>query len=119
VTSNGAASSWTRSDFNLKTETPKGASHDVISDFSGHGHEGDHINLHDIDANIHKHGNQNFTFIKAQHFHHKAGELHFVKHGTFVTMEGDTNGDGKADFQIDVHNLANNFHCLAAGDFAL
>ena len=49
----------------------------------------------------------------------EAGELHFVKHNrpgtvndkTFV--EGDVNGDGKADFRVE---LTGNIH-LTHGDF--
>jgi hypothetical protein len=105
--------------FNLKTESPKGAGHDVITDFSGTGLEGDHINVHGIDANTHLHGNQNFHFIGSKTFHHKAGELHVVNHGTFVMVEGDVDGNGRADFQIEVHNLANELNSLAKGDFVL
>jgi Ca2+-binding RTX toxin-like protein len=102
-------------DFNIKTESMKGANHDVIMDFSHV--EGDHIDVHDIDAKKGP-GNQDFKFIGAQSFHHKTGELHFVKHGTFVTVEGDIDGNG-TDFQIEVHNLTNNLHSLAKGDFIL
>jgi Ca2+-binding RTX toxin-like protein len=105
--------------FKLTTESPKGVNHDTIADFSGHGREGDHINVRGIDANSHAAHNQNFHFIGAQSFHRKAGELHFVKHGTFVSVEGDVNGDGRADFQIDVHNLAANLNSLTLGDFVL
>ena len=73
-----AAWAPTRSHFNLKTESPKGTNHDIITDFSGVGLDGDHINVHDIDANAQLGGNQNFHFIGAQHFHHHAGELHFL-----------------------------------------
>ena len=31
----------------------------------------------------------------------------------------DTNGDGRADFQIDVHNLTDNLHSMAKADFIL
>jgi serralysin len=105
-----------RFDFNLKTESVKGTNHDMIMDFSHV--EGDHIDVHDIDAKKGP-GNQDFKFIGAQTFHHKAGELHFVKHGAFVTVEGDIDGNGKADFQIEVHNLTSNLHSLAKGDFIL
>jgi hypothetical protein len=47
------------------------------------------------------------------------GELHIVKHGTYVTFEGDIDGNGKADFQIDVHNLNDALSALAKGDFIL
>lgn len=104
-------------DFNTVQESRKGASRDVINDFSHAEH--DLIDLHTIDANTTRGGNQNFKFIGAQQFHHKAGELHFVKHATYVRVEGDINGDGSADFQIDVHNLANDLHSLAKGDFIL
>jgi hypothetical protein len=102
--------------FNVKAEAPKGAIHERINDF---GLDGDHIDVHGIDANTHKHGNQNFKFIGSKHFHHKAGELHFVSHGNHVTIEGDVNGNGKADFQIDVHNLDNNLNSLLKADFVL
>ena len=104
--------------FNLKTESAKGANRDVILDFSGSGLGGEHdqIDLTGIDAKK-GHGNQAFHFIGAHKFHHKVGELHFVKHGTFVTVEGDIDGNGKADFQIDVHNLTNDLNSLALGDF--
>jgi hypothetical protein len=107
--------------FELKTESRKGANRDVITDFSGvKGGEHDHINLASIDAKT-GHGNQAFHFIGAAAFHHKAGELHFIKqnpagHAHDKTLvEGDINGDGKADFQIELKGL----HTLHAGDFIL
>jgi hypothetical protein len=36
-----------------------------------------------------------------------------------VTVEGDVNGNGKADFQIDVHNLSNDLTSLLKADFGL
>jgi serralysin len=44
---------------------------------------------------------QAFHYIASKHFHHKAGELNFSNH----VLSGDTNGDGKADFQIHVLNV--------------
>lgn len=105
--------------FEKKKEAPKGAEHDAIFDFSGSGGEGDLIDLHVMDANTHKHGNQKFKFIGDKAFHHKAGELHYVSHGTYVTVEGDINGNGKADFQIDVHNVSESLASLLKADFVL
>jgi Ca2+-binding RTX toxin-like protein len=102
--------------FNRTTES-HGSQRDVISDFSHI--EGDKIDVHGIDANTQAGGNQNFHFIGKQAFHHRAGELHFVKHGSFVTVEGDVNGDGKADFQIEAHNTTNDLISLVRGDFIL
>jgi len=89
-------------EFVLAAETRKGAANrDVIVDFK---HD-DTIDLSAIDANSKKAGVQHFDFIGKQHFHHKAGELHFVKKEGFLLVEGDTNGNGKADFQIEVHGV--------------
>jgi len=92
-------------------EIGKGASDDAIMDFSDV--EGDQINLVDIDAKRGP-GNQDFKFIGAQKFHHKAGELHVLnKGGGVFLVEGDINGDGKADFKINVTSNAP----LEKGDF--
>lgn len=68
-----------------------------------------------IDAKSKIAGNQDFKFIGKANFHHKAGELHFVKHGKNVYVEGDIDGNGKADFQIQVSHVTK----LAAADFDL
>ena len=60
-------------------------------------------------------GNQAFKFIAKQAFHHKAGELHYKFAGPNTLIEGDTNGDGRADFQIQLTGLKT----LTAGDFVL
>jgi Ca2+-binding RTX toxin-like protein len=103
-------------DYNLKTESTKGANRDVITDFSGvAGGELDRIDLSGIDAKTGINGNQKFKFIGVQKFHDTKGELHIVKKVGFVIVEGDINGDGRADFQIQVDNVAT----LAKGDFIL
>jgi serralysin len=84
---------------------------DFITDFQ---HGIDHIDLSAIDANTTKSGKQAFKFIGTQAFHHVAGELHEIKGSTSI-VEGDVNGDGKADFQIALKGLIN----LTAGDFVL
>jgi len=45
--------------------------------------------------------------------------LHVVKKAGFVIVEGDVNGDGRADFQIEVHNLTADLNGLAKADFIL
>jgi Ca2+-binding RTX toxin-like protein len=91
-------------------ETGKAGSRDTIMDFSDV--EGDLIDLINIDAKKGP-GNQDFKFIGAQKFHDKAGELHVLNKGTFFLIEGDINGDGRADFQIQVTSNAP----LEKGDF--
>jgi Ca2+-binding RTX toxin-like protein len=71
---------------------------DTIYDFKAS--EGDTIDLTAWDANANKSGRQDFHFIGSQDFHDKAGELHFIKEKSDTWIEGDTNGDGKADFTI-------------------
>lgn len=106
-------------DFNSKADSGKtAATRDVIKDFT---HGLDHIDLKDIDANSKKPFDQKFHFIGTQAFHNKAGELHYTKinlpgkaHDKTI-VEGDINGDGKADFQIELSHLVK----LTVGDFVL
>src|SRR5262249_11168174 len=81
---------------------------DIIMDF--HHSQGDKIDLSNIDANTRNMGNQAFHFIGAQSFHHRVGELHFVKAVGHLFVEGDVNGDGRADFRIDVHGVSTLSH---------
>src|SRR4029079_7523871 len=103
--------------FTSRTESKRGAARDVITDFTV---AADTINLLAIDAKTGA-GNQAFKFIGAQHFHHKAGELRYVKHDVAAIIndktiiQGDINGDGKADFEIELSGL----HVLHTGDFFL
>jgi Ca2+-binding RTX toxin-like protein len=100
-------------DFNSIRES-KGRAPDVIKDF--HHAQGDKIDVSDIDANTKVDGLQGFHFIGGKSFHHKAGELHFVSdHHRGVFVEGDVNGDGRADFRLDVQHVSH----LGAGDFFL
>ena len=59
--------------------------------------------------------NDHFHFIGKQDFHHKAGELHYLQRASFLVVEGDVNGDGRADFQIEVHGMTK----LMVSDFNL
>lgn len=90
------------------------ATRDVIADFR---HGQDDIDLSTIDANATKGGNQKFSFLKTKGaaFTGKAGELHYFKSGKYTVVEGDVNGDGKADLQIILIGQKT----LTGGDFIL
>lgn len=85
---------------------------DVIEDFQ----RGiDRVDLGAIDARAATSTNEAFTWIGSAGFHKVAGELHFrVENGNAV-VEGDTNGDGLADFAIQFTGVP----LLAATDFVL
>ena len=77
------------------------ATRDVINDFSQA--ESDQIELSLIDADTTQAGDQAFAYIGANVlFGGNAGELrsYFIPGGQII--EGDVNGDGKADFSIEV-----------------
>ena len=101
-------------DFNAVAETGKTpATRDVIRDFT---HLVDDIDLSTIDAKVGVLGNQAFSFIGQGAFKGVKGQLHYRFEGPAKTIvEGDLNGDKKADFQIELtgHKL------LTAGDFIL
>lgn len=88
--------------FNLSTES-KGAAFDTITDFA---HLTDQIDLRAIDANTLVAGDQSFAFIGAAAFGLVAGEMRLIVGATGETrLLGDTNGDGKADFDIHLAPL--------------
>ena len=100
-------------------ETGKTAgTRDVITDFT---HGADDIDLRSIDASKKSVGNQNFKFIGTAAFHKKAGQLHYVKENPSGTsldktiISGDVNGDGKADFLVELTGLKT----LTSSDFIL
>ncbi len=102
--------------YSVVTDSRSGAARDVITDFRS----ADDIDLTAIDAKIGG-GNQAFKFIGAQDFHRSAGELRFETQNlagkahdrTFI--QGDVNGDGRADFEIELVGL----HNLHKGVFEL
>ncbi len=100
--------------FDKASETGKSTTtRDKISDFK---HLSDDINLSSIDASSKNAGNNAFAWIGGQAFHKKAGELHFKFAGSNTTIvEGDINGDAKADFQIELIGRLT----LSASDFIL
>jgi Ca2+-binding RTX toxin-like protein len=96
--------------FDFAVESRKGAANrDVITDFS-HA-EGDLLDFSVFDGNSKVAGFQPLHFIGAKPFHHKAGELHYVKEKNFVMLEADVDGNAKADFQVKIlhiHKLFDN-----------
>jgi trimeric autotransporter adhesin len=86
---------------------------DQIHDFSQA--EGDIIRLDGVDANAGLAGDQGFSFIGSGAFSHTAGELRYAQISGNTYVQGDTDGDGQADFWIRLDGL----HALAVGDFVL
>ena len=97
----------------VEDSTVAASGRDTIVDFSRG--QGDEIDLGVIDANEDRARNQDFDFIGASVFTRQAGELRLVASGGGFFVQGDTDGDKKADFSIFVDDIAN----LRAGDFAL
>jgi len=89
------------------------SSADIVLDFD-HA-EGDKVHVRQIDANTGAGGDQNFTFIGTGAFTGVAGQLHYLQAGGNTFVEGDTDGDGNADFVIRLDGLVS----LVAGDFVL
>ncbi|WP_319826198.1 CAP domain-containing protein [Thalassovita sp.] len=90
------------------------AHRDVITDFDT---VTDRIKLSGVDANDLASGDQAFDFIGTAAFSGTAGELRYqaVNSGADREIQGDTDGDGVADFLI----LLNGQVTLSAGDFLL
>ena len=84
---------------------------DVVADFGA----GDRLKLKLIDADEGKAGDQKFVFIGTGAFTGVAGQLHYVTDGGNPYVEGDTDGDGLADFVIRLDGMIN----LINADFVL
>jgi len=110
-TSTGGAGTDT---FRLSTqyESGLGASADRITDFAS---GTDVIDLGFVDADTTAGGNQAFTFVGNAAFSSTAGELRYYDDGTDTWVQGDTNGDGMADFEIALTGVLT----LVATDFIL
>jgi Ca2+-binding RTX toxin-like protein len=98
-------------DFDSARDSRKAGGRDVISDFT---RGEDRIDLAGIDAKKGA-GNQAFKWIGTKAFSGEAGELHYLKKAGYLLVEGDVNGDGRADFQIQLDGLG----ALGKGDFIL
>ena len=95
------------------TDSTVGAAHDVITDFLV---GTDHVDLTTLDARTNVSGNQAFTFIGNAAFSNLSGELRADYSDPLHTMVyGDVNGDGVADFAIELAGSAS----LSSGDFFL
>ena len=86
---------------------------DLILDFTQA--DADKIDLKLVDASTKVAGDQAFSFIGTLAFHNVAGELRYVQSGGSTYVQGDTNGDGVADFWIGLSGLLS----LKAADFVL
>ena len=71
---------------------------DTIFDFDGRA--GETIDLTEWDAIRREPGHQSFDFIARRHFSGQTGELRYELGRSDTWIEGDTNGDRKADFTI-------------------
>ncbi|MCA0434776.1 MAG: M10 family metallopeptidase C-terminal domain-containing protein [Proteobacteria bacterium] len=111
-TSTGGAGNDTFA-YALASETGVGAAaRDIITDFT---RGNDKISLSAIDANRNTAADNAFTFIGQNAFSGAAGQLRYVLGSTATIIEGDTNGDRIADFQIELTGRI----ALAASDFIL
>jgi Ca2+-binding RTX toxin-like protein len=85
---------------------------DIITDFKA---GTDIIDLHTIDANTRKSGNQAFDWVAKHDFSTHPGELNYHFKGQNTIVTGDVNGDRQADFELTLSGRIN----LHAGDFLL
>jgi len=96
-------------DFNASSESSVGTNRDIVSDFIRS--EGDVVDLATIDAKTTVGGDQAFSFIGSAAFSNVAGQLRFAN----GVLSGDTNGNGTADFEIQITGLSS----MQASDFVL
>ncbi len=96
----------------MSDSTTLAAGRDILTDFSRA--QSDKIDLRGIDARSGA-GNQAFDFIGTARFTGDKGDLRVVKSGANLIVQGDVNGDKRADFAILVEDAGS----LRAGDFLL
>jgi aryl-phospho-beta-D-glucosidase BglC (GH1 family)/Ca2+-binding RTX toxin-like protein len=80
------------------------ANGDVITDFAS---GMDKLDLRSIDANLGRRGDQKFTWLDTGAFTGRAGQLHEYNLDGKHFVAGDVNGDGVADFTIEVAGTTN------------
>ena len=99
--------------FSTKVDLTKSAANrDTITDFQ---HKVDKIDLSTVDEFGFKPTFHHWKFIGAGAFTGVKDQLHYVQKGGHTYVEGDTTGDHRADFSIDLlHKIA-----LTKGDFVL
>lgn len=84
----------------------------VITDFtSGE----DRIEISRFDADVTQGFRQSFDFLSDAAFSNTAGELRYTADGGITLVQADTNGDGVADFEIELAGEK----ALQTGDFLL
>lgn len=105
----GAADSFV---FDALSDSRRGSA-DTILDFRRG--QGDRIDLSGLDAVRGVAGDQAFDFIGTAAFGGLAGELRFVARNGDVTLQADTNGNGRADLVVLLLDLGR----LEASDFIL
>jgi arylsulfatase A-like enzyme/Ca2+-binding RTX toxin-like protein len=76
---------------------------DRIMDFSSA--QGDRLDLQQVDARVATAADDAFTFIGRKAFTGSAGELRYQAAGGYCLVQGDRNGDGKADFFIRLEDV--------------
>ena len=104
-----------RFDFNNVAEIGRTSSTwDIVTDFT---HNGDDLDLSTIDANGGLGGNGSFALLatKGAAFTGVAGQVRWFQSGGNTFVQGDTNGNKAADFQIQLNGIK----ILTAGDFIL
>ncbi len=99
-------------EFDALQEVKKGHARDVILDFK---RGVDLIDLNHLDAKLGDPGDQDFRWLGRKDFTEHKGELRYETRVEKVIVAGDVNGDGHADFKIEVRGL----HKLGDTDFHL
>lgn len=84
----------------FNTNETRTTSRDVITDFSLS--DNDRIEISRFDADLTTGGNQVFDFVADAAFTNTAGELRYEKAGGITVVQGDQDGDGAADFEIEL-----------------